>query len=82
MKEIKVEFEKYDGTINSFIQNTKDGEKYLLQMVHIEDTSEDVKVKYCEVHKVMNGNIGIINGNFSTDYNNFMKIIGICKVIV
>lgn len=82
MKEIKVEFEKYDGTISSFIQNANDGEKYLLQMVDIEDKNEDVEVKYCEVHKVMNCNIGIINGHFSTDYHNFMKIVGICKLIV
>lgn len=82
MKEIKVEFEKYDGTISSFIQNANDGEKYLLQMVDIEDKNEEVEVKYCEVHKAMNCNIGTINGHFSTDYHNFMKIVGICKLIV
>ena len=82
MKEIKVEFEKYDGTISSFIQSGKDGEKYLLQMVDIEDKNEEVEVKYCEVHKAMNCNIGTINGHFSTDYHNFMKIVGICKLIV
>lgn len=82
MKEIKVEFEKYDGTISSFIQNANDGEKYLLQMVDIEDKNEKVEVKYCEVHKAMNCNIGTINGHFSTDYHNFMKIVGICKLIV
>ena len=82
MKEIKVEFEKYDGTISSFIQNTKDGEKYLLQMVYTGDKDKDVEVKYCEIHKAMNCNIGIINGHFSTDYHDFMKIIGICKLII
>lgn len=43
MKEIKVEFEKYDGTISSFIQNAKDGEKYLLRMVSA-DGSDNVRI--------------------------------------
>lgn len=82
MKEIKIEFEKYDGTIHSFIQSAKDGEKYLLQMAKIEDKNKEVEVKFCEIHKIMKGNIGTIDGHFSTDYNNFMKIVGICKLIV
>lgn len=82
MKEIKVEFEKYDGTINAFIQSAKDGEKYLLQMVNIKDKNKGIEVKFCEIHKIMNGNMGIINGHFSADYDNFMKIIGICKLII
>ena len=82
MREVRIDFEEFDGDLDALISNSSDGEKYLLQMVDIEDKNEKVEVKYCEVHKAMNCNIGTINGHFSTDYHNFMKIVGICKLIV
>lgn len=81
MKQIKIDFEKFDGDLNVLIDSSSDGDKYLLQMVNKEEEDE-IEVKMCEVNKISNGMMGIINGHFSTDYHNFMKIIGICKLIV
>ena len=78
MKEIKVEFEKYDGTISSFIQNAKDGEKYLLRMVSA-DGSDNVRIELCEVFMTMSGTMGTIGGRFHFDWSH-MKVVGICKI--
>lgn len=78
MKEIKIDFEKFDGELNALIDSSSDGDKYLLKMVDKEE-DDKVEVKFCEVHKIMNGMMGIINGHFSSDFG-FMKVIGVCKI--
>ena len=79
MKEIKVEFEKYDGTISSFIQNAKDGEKYLLRMVSA-DGSDNVRIELCEVFMTMSGTMGTIGGRLHFDWSH-MRVVGICKIL-
>ena len=79
MKEIKVEFEKYDGTISSFIQNAKDGEKYLLRMVSA-DGSDNVRIELCEVCGSMSGMFALIGGKFHFDWSD-MRVAGICKIL-
>ena len=79
MKEIKVEFEKYDGTISSFIQNAKDGDKYLLRMVAA-DGSDDVRIELCEICMTMSGMFGLIGGRFHFDWSH-MRVAGICKIL-
>lgn len=79
MKEIKIDFEKFDGELNALIDSSSDGDKYLLKMVD-KEKEDKVEVKFCEVHKIMNGMIGFINGNLSYDFS-FMRVIGICKIL-
>lgn len=79
MKEIKIDFEKFDGDLNAIIDSSSEGDKYLLKMVD-KEKEDKVEVKFCEVHKIMNGMIGIIDGHFSSDFS-FMKVIGICKIV-
>lgn len=79
MKEIKIDFENFDGELNALIDNSSEGDKYLLKMVH-KEKEDKVEVKFCEVHKIMNGMMGVINGHFSSDFS-FMRVIGICKIV-
>lgn len=79
MKQINIDFEKYDGGLDNLINSSSEGDMYLLQMADKEEIDK-VKIMFCEVHKIMNGMIGIINGHFSTEYS-FMELIGVLKVV-
>lgn len=79
MKEIKIDFEKFDGELNALIDSSSEGDKYLLEMVDNYEIDK-TEIMFCEVHKIMNGMIGIINGHFSSDFS-FMRVIGICKIV-
>lgn len=78
MKEIKIEFEKFEGDLKSLIDSSSNGDKYLLKMV---DNEKEDKffIKLCIVRKIMNGMIGIIDGHFSFDFSSMM-VIGVCKI--
>lgn len=80
MKQINIEFEEYDGTLQDLVDNSSDGDRFLIKT---ENTLQNnrVDVMFLKVNKCMNGNIGIVDGHFSYDYNNFSKLIGVCKVV-
>lgn len=81
MKEIKIDFEKFEGGLKTLIDSSAEGDMYLLQMINKHRNNDKIEVKFCEVHRISNGMIGIINGHFSTDFG-FMELIGVCKLIV
>ena len=80
MKQINIDFEKFEGSLDKFIANANDGDVYIVQM---ENTKNDnkIEIKIMEIHRCMTGNIAIINGRFHYDYNGCYNVIGICKVI-
>ena len=80
MKEVRIDFEKFDGDLDSLIVNSSNNDKYLLRMVDINDDSDYVRMELCVVHEIMNGKIGIIGGHFHTDWRH-MRVTGVCKIL-
>ena len=48
MKEVRIDFEEFDGDVDALISNSSDGDKDLLRMVSA-DGSDDVRIELCEV---------------------------------
>ena len=67
MREVRIDFEEFDGDLDALIVNSSDNDKYLLRMVDINDNSDYVRTELCVVHGIMNGKIGIIGSHFHTD---------------
>lgn len=78
MKEVRIDFEEFDGDLDSLISNFSNNDKYLLRMVAA-DGSDDVRIELCEVFMTMSGTFGLIGGRFHFDWSH-MKVVGICKI--
>lgn len=46
MKQINIDFEKYDGGLDNLINSSSDGDMYLLQMVDKEEIDK-VEIMFC-----------------------------------
>lgn len=79
MKEVRIDFEKFDGDLDALINDSSDGDKYLLRMVAA-DCSDDVRIELCEVFMAMSGTFGVIGGHFHTDWRH-MRVTGVCKIL-
>ena len=79
MREVRIDFEGFDGDLDALISNSSDGDKYLLRMCAA-DGSDDVRIELCEVFMTMNGTFGVIGGRFHFDWSH-MKVVGICKIL-
>ena len=79
MKEVRIDFEEFDGDLDALISNSSDGDKYLLRMVAA-DGSDDVRIELCEVFMTMSGTFGLIGGRFHFDWSH-MRVVGVCKIL-
>ena len=78
MREVRIDFEEFDGDLDALISNSSDGDKYLLRMVAA-DGSDDVRIELCEVFMTMSGTFGLIGGRFHFDWSH-MRVTGVCKI--
>ena len=79
MKEVRIDFEEFDGDLDALISDSSDGDKYLLRMVAA-DSSDDVRIELCEVFMTMSGTFGLIGGRFHFDWSH-MRVVGVCKIL-
>ena len=79
MREVRIDFEEFDGDLDALISNSSDGDKYLLRMVAA-DGSDDVRIELCEVFMTMSGMFGLIGGRLHFDWSH-MRVTGICKIL-
>ena len=79
MREVRIDFEEFDGDLDALISNSSDGDKYLLRMVAA-DGSDDVRIELCEVCGSMSGMFALIGGKFHFDWSH-MRVVGICKIL-
>ena len=79
MKEVRVDFEEFDGDLDALISDSSDGDKYLLRMVAA-DCPDDVRIELCEVFVTMSGTFGLIGGRFHFDWSH-MRVVGVCKIL-
>ena len=78
MREVRIDFEEFDGDLDALISNSSDGDKYLLRMVAA-DGSDDVRIELCEVFMTLSGKFGLIGGRFHFDWSH-MRVTGVCKI--
>ena len=79
MKEVRIDFEEFDGDLDALISNSSDGDKYLLRMVAA-DGSNNVRIELCEIYMTMSGMFGLIGGRFHFDWSH-MRVAGVCKIL-
>lgn len=79
MREVRIDFEEFDGDLDALISNSSDGDKYLLRMVAA-DGSDDVRIELCEVFMTMSGTMGTIGGRLHFDWSH-MRVAGVCKIL-
>lgn len=78
-REVRIDFEEFDGDLDALISDSSDGDKYLLRMVAA-DSSDDVRIELCEVFMTMSGTFGLIGGRFHFDWSH-MRVVGVCKIL-
>ena len=79
MREVRIDFEEFDGDLDTLISKSSDGDKYLLRMVAA-DGSDDVRIELCKIFMTLSGMFALIGDKFHFDWSD-MRAVGICKIL-